>query len=736
LQKQPLLLAAVSFCLAVWYAESGLFAVLGMIFLTLILAATVSGLTRAIFILTLLAGIAGYGFHRHSLNTLKEMRAHAGERVELLVAVDSPPKYAGKGKNDVVVSVIQSSQPVLTGQRVIARLPSKLRVNVGEKLWLAGTLHLPPRAMNPNEIDQAQVLKRMGIALIVRASKCHNTHEVAASHSIRAWAEKSRQWIKRQLTLGIENHPSTPIILAMFLGEKPARTSPVMGDFISSGTVHVFAVSGMHVMMIGLIFALFLRLIGCPAKLWVPAVICIMFFYATVTGMRPPAMRAAVMASIVLCALLIGRRPTLGNSLWLSALIALSWNTHSLFVPGFQLSYAVLIAIVFTGAWWSRKLRFVSELDPFMPLQMLTWKQQCGLSLRKKAAATMSVSASAWCGSSVLIWLYFGLITPIAIIASLPMVLTVFALLTTCCLSLTVGAISDHLAVQINRLNTHNAQASGDISHYFASLPYGHFKSQPWQSGERIVVYSMPAGEAANYICIGGGVLVDAGTTRSFYRHVFPSLQHNSARLDSLIATHTDYQHYTGLLPSLDSFAIHQVMLPPTRRRTASLKKLVRLSREHGISILSPELGFYPLSKAASLEIIYPDRHWLSYADDRCTVLLLHWENHKILFLSDSGMAFESWLQSHRPDLRADICILAKHKEDPSISVETLRRLGSHTVIASDASYPSSESRAPSWKRSLRENGINLLILSQTGAITITRDSKSQALTLTPFLKH
>jgi len=723
LNSQPLLLPAAALALSILFIDlSGtiLFLIAALALITIILARKVS--VRS-FWLTLLCALAGVLLHANELRNLEQLKPLAGTEITILAIVENEPRDVRDYRQEVIVKIAQAPNNNLTGIRLLASIPKDTQLKVGEKIWLKGHLHLPRTPMNPQVLDKAKLLHRKGISLEIYVDRDQQTHHIARSHSIQAWAQNSRQWIRHQLTKGVADEDAKKIILAMFLGEKPRNGSEIMNAFKYSGTIHVFAVSGLHVMMIGLLFTLLFRVVGLPLKIWIPLVITIMFFYAIITGMNPPAMRAAIMGSTVLCALLLARKPSLPNSLWLSAIIAMFWSTHCIFLPGFQLSYAVLISICLTGSWWANRWKWLTKVDPFFPRSLFTRKQKALYQLRHKSASTLSVSSSAWFGSSFLIWLYFGLITPIAILASLPIMLMVFCLLSLCCLSLTLGSLSDHIAKPINQFSGFFANTTHSITRFFSSAESLRYHDKPWSQGERIVIYSLPEGGAANYLCIGGGTMLDAGSGDHFYAEIWPSLRKNGARLDSLIASHPDVSHIAGLSSVIENFPIRQIIISDSNKRSSAHQKLITQASEQHIATIIPTRKSYPLTEKSRIEILDTGSPTYPLADDRCAIYLLYWKDKKILFYNDAGGKSERRMRKRYPDLTADIIVIGKHSQDQSLSIDTIKSLKASHVVATQAPYPSGEMRSPQWIEQIQLAGIELLLLDQTGGIIMTQEN-------------
>lgn len=95
---------------------------------------------------------------------------------------------------------------------------------------------------------------------------------------------------------------------ALLLGKRSTLTGDVREDFRESGTSHLLAVSGLHVGVV-----LFLTagagayLLGRRRHLYLLVPLAAIWGYAALTGMAPPVQRAAIMGSVYLCALALGR---------------------------------------------------------------------------------------------------------------------------------------------------------------------------------------------------------------------------------------------------------------------------------------------------------------------------------------------------------------------------------------------------------------------------------------------
>ena len=386
------------------------------------------------------------------------------------------------------------------------------------------------------------------------------------------------------------------------------------------------------------------------------------------------------------------------------------------------------------------RYEWMNKIDPFMPEPLLNKRQKISLFIRKKSSASLAVSTSAWTGSSFLIWLYFGIITPLAIIASLPLMLLVFLLLGTCCLSLIVGSISPTLGNQINQINALNAIAAHKTSHLFASIPYTRYQSQKRSNDERVIVYQLDSGGAI-YLSLGGGILLDAGNQSTFNSQVFPGLKKNGAKLDTLIASHSDINHIQGLTQALTEFPIRQILIPASKgtSRSPAYVELVTTAQKFGIKIITATEKTFPVAPKIKMEIIHIPDEELPLADDRCLIFMLHWYHKRILFINDSGHYFGHWLRKRQSDptiekLNPDTLIIGKHSRNKSLHPELIELLKPKVIIATQAFYPADQSRTNQWINEVKKQCSELYLLNQTGAVTITQDE--HILNYETFLKN
>ncbi len=139
------------------------------------------------------------------------------------------------------------------------------------------------------------------------------------------------------------------LVKALLLGIRDELDAEQKVAFARSGTIHVLAVSGMHV---GLVYAVFMAMLGWwgrkpRARLLRGALILLFLWgYAGLTGWSPSVLRATVMFSFFTVAEIKERQAEPLNSLFGAAFVLLLWDPLMLVQLSFQLSFLAVLGIL------------------------------------------------------------------------------------------------------------------------------------------------------------------------------------------------------------------------------------------------------------------------------------------------------------------------------------------------------------------------------------------------------
>lgn len=714
-----------------------------------------SGVTIALTLkqpvaMLLLAYIAGHASHGVKIDRQQAwMQAvetgHLRQKCKILGVVTDTGK-SGNGPYLVSLTSVRFSEPTATtdqphtsGIRIQLSLANRdgQTLKYGDIITCDGVLKKISPLRNPHGFDKAKWLHRQGVNLTVKTNTPPTVVGVSPWHKPVRLMAGWRKHLRTQMTSGLDdNTPEAQLIRAVVLGERPPQPSGMIDDFRDSGTLHVFAVSGLHVGMVGAIIGGMLWFLRVPRWMLIVGILFSMAVYAGITGLRPPSVRAVLMAGIFFSGFLIRRKPSLVNSLAASAVVVLLWDGHQLFTPGFQLSYGVLLALALAAPFWMRLLKPMAEIDPFMPRLLLTPWQERALNGKTWLKNSLSVSAAAWMGSAPLMWIHFGIFTPIAVFASVLLVPLVFCILAMAMLGIACGSLWAPAGVTVNRTNAWLAKATYSLAGAFAEIPGGHWHHQPSRPARgRIIVFDLPHGGGANFLDLGGGILLDCGRRDHFYRHVMPTLNYLGAKPDSLIVSHADAKHSGAMSRCLVHFQPKQALIPRTSQLSKTYREFLAESNDRHCRLVIPRRRQrFGIEPGVWLETLHAPAGLAGKgkADDSGLVLKLHWHGWKILFMGDAGFVTETRLLNSGQDLRADVIVTGRNRDDFTGMEDFYRAVAPSAIITSNCGFPACEHIPDSWRDSTKRLGIRVFDQQRSGAVTMTIDGGT--LLLTPML--
>ena len=134
------------------------------------------------------------------------------------------------------------------------------------------------------------------------------------------------------------------VLDAMTLGEKGYLSSETKNIYSASGASHLLALSGLHLGILFLLCATFIKRLK-NAIVEGALELTLIWGYVFVTGMSITILRAAIMLSLYILANVMKRKPLMLNSLCLTIFILLISNPFSLWDVGLQLSSVAVLSI-------------------------------------------------------------------------------------------------------------------------------------------------------------------------------------------------------------------------------------------------------------------------------------------------------------------------------------------------------------------------------------------------------
>lgn len=222
----------------------------------------------------------------------------------------------------------------------------------GQRVALEGSLRLPRWPRNPGDFDERRVCFLEGITFILHAARLEMLDPtVPWSWRPRAWADSVRNSIH---AMARRVHPGDPgaILEGMLIGAKRPMAPAMERAVRDAGVVHLLVASGTNADLV-LWFTLWVCFKAglCRPRAQAAAVLAC-GFYGLVVGAEAPYLRAYFCLMLTVLARVLGRPPDPFQFWLLSGLAILSASPRSLFLPGFQLSYMAVLALILAWRRW------------------------------------------------------------------------------------------------------------------------------------------------------------------------------------------------------------------------------------------------------------------------------------------------------------------------------------------------------------------------------------------------
>ncbi len=290
----------------------------------------------------------------------------------------------------------------ITGRARLTLLHPEMIPAYGERIRGQFKLRRPRGYGNPGGFDYPLHLRTRGVTLEGWATKAfpierRGRGEVGAPLAL-VYTLRNRLIHAVSLLLPPDQ---ASLLVAMTLGERSSIPRQITEAFRESGTYHILAISGLNVSLLAGALFFLLKAARIPLRLCALLSMGLITFYAALAGGSVSVVRAAVMADVYLLGLVLDREGDAVNTLVLSALGLLLWQPLFLLDVGFQLT------VVATGA-------ILMAVDR-LPLTSLPppWRW---------VATPVALSIAAFLGTAPILALTFHRISPIGILANLPIV--------------------------------------------------------------------------------------------------------------------------------------------------------------------------------------------------------------------------------------------------------------------------------------------------------------------------
>jgi competence protein ComEC len=249
--------------------------------------------------------------------------------------------------------VVNSECEEVSGS-VLVRVSRYPAYHYGDVLKLTGELETPYQS---EDFDYKTYLAHQGIYSVIYYPSVELMDNGQGVPPLQ-WIYSLRERLAASLAEALPE-PQGSLAEAVFLGLRGGIPDSLNEAFSRTGTAHLLAISGLHMSIIIAIFlSLGMLLFGRQRSIYVWLTLGFTWLYALLAGMHPPIIRAAIMGSLFIIAVCLGRQGSAIIALAFAAAVMVGIQPGLLWTVSFQLSFLAMAGLILLYPYlqtWGRR---------------------------------------------------------------------------------------------------------------------------------------------------------------------------------------------------------------------------------------------------------------------------------------------------------------------------------------------------------------------------------------------
>ncbi|PID76534.1 MAG: DNA internalization-related competence protein ComEC/Rec2 [Deltaproteobacteria bacterium] len=659
----------------------------------------------------------------------------------------------------------------------------KPKIRPGTPLICRVNLSIPKPAGTPGLFNYKNYLAGKNIFVTAKISSplLISSLDIKTSfwHDLSCFAEKTRSKAA-DFIIRHSREEIAPVYQAILTGSRAGIPPDLLEGFRQAGVTHILAISGLHLSILaGFLYSLFRFILSRSEKLLLYSnvrklagllTIFPLIFYVTIAGGNAPVVRAFIMTAAAMLALLVDRRKNAAVIISFAALLILLPGPAALLTSSFQLSFAAIIFILASTDIYQKAMN--------NSLSMIE-------KARSYLLSGLTVSVLAVLGTAPILLFYFNrlslisplsnlIIEPLICMWSLPLGFISLAVSVfnqaAATFVLQIGTLGIDLAIRII-MALQNLHPSiwlptphlSVIFAYYASLVFaflkyrqGKFSSASlipflaalflifyppqqfinlWQNNTTISCIDVGQGNSTLISTPKGRqILIDGGGGYSTNfnvgkRVIAPYLWHlGIKKVDQIIITHPDSDHYNGIEFLLDHFNPQRLWVSGVQSESASYNRLLSLARSKGVKIGVPE-GRFMRGRNWQLTSL---KNSVVQGSDNDSGLIIRYDHQDFSMLFPGDITSRKELEladKYGKTLQTTLLLSPHHGSKYSSSRQFLHKVSPEICIVSSGRSPFFP--ADETMTRLRKAGIKTMQTKRCGTIVIKSSGKGYRITTT-----
>ncbi len=373
--------------------------------------------------------------------------------------------------------------PVEGCVRVIVAEGARVSARAGDWARITGVARGVPEARNPGRHDARRFASQDGLVGTMHLSRAELVVPLEGAGTVgeklrsswrrgRAWMQARARFVIDRAFPGESREKS--LVEGLLLGDMAHAAPELRAAFARLGLAHALSISGFHLAVMAAVTLSLVRLTGDRG--WVEPMIVgvLVIAYSLIVPASSPIVRSAAMVVLLLLGEAMGRRyDRLTLLIWIASAL-LVWRPMDLWSLGYQLTFG-LTGLLFWlgGAFHARLFRPEVRTDlgetPAGPLKRLV------------NLARVSVSSSVLCvvASVPLVMFRTGIVSPIAVVATVVVTPVIVAILWVGYAALLIGFVVPGLGGAAGGLLWWLAHGAVMLSEWLSAIPMAAVRPPP-----------------------------------------------------------------------------------------------------------------------------------------------------------------------------------------------------------------------------------------------------------------
>jgi competence protein ComEC len=296
----------------------------------------------------------------------KDSLIHKSFTAYSATVISPPAPWSGGIKYILEVKHIEKTGWEKATGKVLCFFKNDHQFKIGTKILIKGFPDSLKDPVNPGAFNYKAYLLNKGITHMHFVKEGEfNVYSKPELFSFTQLAADISRWYEGIVFRFIKNEDARGLVIGLILGSKTQLDPELKKSYELTGLAHILAVSGAHVAIIFFVISIVLswmRFIPGGKMLFPCIVTALLWFYAIITGLTPPVVRATAMFTVMLAGKSYkGSLPSI-HILFLSSFLILLFDPFSLFDTGFQLSVMAVLSIILFNPWFSNLFNFSSRV--------------------------------------------------------------------------------------------------------------------------------------------------------------------------------------------------------------------------------------------------------------------------------------------------------------------------------------------------------------------------------------